>query len=388
MRRVLAWAGWSLTAVCLGVALAGSDGESDSLFVEFAVVLFVASFATVGALVATRKPENPVGWIMLVVAFAFALGGASLQYVPAADTPAAKASAGATLAAWLTTWIWVLGSSLPATFLLLLFPDGRLPSRRWRPVAWFAGVAIVLAGAGLALTPGRLDEVLIENPVGVAGADTAAAIGALLLPVAGIASVASLVFRYRAATHEVRQQLKWITWTAALLAVVLVAVAVIELVVRPESSDFGNGLASFGLSAVPIAMGIAILRHRLYDIDVVINRTLVYGALTATLVAAYLGLVLLIQVALSPVTEQSDLAIAVSTLAVAALVRPLRTRIQALVDRRFYRRRYDAARTLERFGGRVRDEVALDSLTTELRGVVAETMQPAHVSLWLRGGGR
>jgi hypothetical protein len=384
MTRALAWAGWVLTAACIGVALAGSDGESDSVFVELAVVLFVTSFATVGALVATRRPRNPVGWIMLVVALSFAAGGASLRFVPAADAPAAEVSAGATLAAWLTTWIWVLGSALPATFLLLLFPDGRLPSRRWRPLAWFAGLGIVLAVGGLALTPGRLDEVLIENPVGVPGADTAAAVGAFMLPVAGVASVASLVFRYRAATREMRQQLKWITWAAALVAVVLVAVAVIELVVRPESSDFGNGLASLGLAAVPLAMGVAILRHRLYDVDVVINRTLVYAALTATLVAAYLALVLLIQLALSPVTEQSDLAIAASTLAVAALVRPLRARIQALVDRRFYRRRYDAARTLERFGGRVRDEVDLDALDVELREVVRTTLEPAHVSLWVR----
>jgi hypothetical protein len=331
----------------------------------------------VGALVATRRPRNPVGWIMIVVGLAFAVGGMADSRVE-----------DETLAAWVAAWVWLLGSGLAPTFLLLLFPDGRLPSRRWRPAGWLAGLALGLATAGQALAPGPLDEIGPSNPIGVPGADAVAAVGALLLPLAMIASVASLVFRYRAASAHVRRQLKWITWAAAVLALALTVAAVLEYAVPGDTADLENGVVSLGLTLVPVAMGVAILRDRLYDVDVVINRTLVYGGLTASLVAAYLGSVLLIQAALSPVTEQSDLAIAASTLAVAALFRPLRARIQALVDRRFYRRRYDASQTLERFGGRVRDEVALDSLTAELRGVVAETMQPAHVSLWLKDAGR
>jgi hypothetical protein len=195
------------------------------------------------------------------------------------------------------------------------------------------------------------------------------------------------VFRFRRARAEERRQLKWLTYAAAVTGLVLLLIIVAESTIG-VSDELSNTLVSVSVAALPVSMGIAILRHGLFDIDVVINRTLVYGALTATLVGAYVGIVLLLQLALSPLTEESDLAIAGSTLAVAALVRPLRGRIQALVDRRFYRRRYNAARTLEGFGARLRDQVELDALGAELRAVVAETMQPAHLSLWLRKAAR
>jgi hypothetical protein len=368
--RRLAWSLWALTVVGLAVAMAlPSAEETEDVWELVATLVFALTFATVGALVAARRPHNPIGWIMCGAGLAYAVGGVSITYVES-TLAQGDDDALATLMDWVSGWVWMLGIGPAATFLLLLFPTGRLPSRRWLPVARTAAGALALMVAGIALTP-------------LPGAEVAAGLGSFLLLLTALASVASLVFRFRRARGVERRQLKWLTYAAAVAGLVLLLIIVGESTVR-VSDELSNALVSVSVAALPVSMGIAILRHGLFDIDVVINRTLVYGALTATLVVAYVGIVLLLQLALSPLTEESDLAIAGSTLAVAALVRPLRGRIQAAVDRRFFRRRYDAARTLAGFGARVRDQVELDSLGAELRSVVAETMQPAHVSLWLR----
>ena len=372
--RRLAWSLWALTVVGLAVAMAlPSAEETEDVWELVATLVFALTFATVGALVAARRPHNPIGWIMCGAGLAYAVGGVSITYVES-TLAQGDDDALATLMDWVSGWVWMLGIGPAATFLLLLFPTGRLPSRRWLPVARTAAGALALMVAGIALTP-------------LPGAEVAAGLGSFLLLLTALASVASLVFRFRRARGVERRQLKWLTYAAAVAGLVLLLIIVGESTVR-VSDELSNALVSVSVAALPVSMGIAILRHGLFDIDIVINRTLVYGALTATLVGAYVGIVLLLQLALSPLTEESDLAIAGSTLAVAALVRPLRARIQAAVDRRFFRRRYDAARTLAGFGARVRDQVELDSLGAELRSVVAETMQPAHVSLWLRRAAR
>jgi hypothetical protein len=370
----LAWSLWALTVIGLAVAIALPSAEADEdVWSLVATLVFALSFATVGALVASRRPDSPLGWIMCGAGLAYAVGSVSITYVES-TLARGEDDVLATVMDWVSSWVWMLGIGPAATFLLLVFPTGRLPSRRWLPVARTAAVALALMVAGIALTP-------------LPGAEVAAALGSFLLLLTALASVASLVFRFRRARAEERRQLKWLTYAAAVTGLVLLLIIVAESTIG-VSDELSNTLVSVSVAALPVSMGIAILRHGLFDIDVVINRTLVYGALTATLVGAYVGIVLLLQLALSPLTEESDLAIAGSTLAVAALVRPLRGRIQALVDRRFYRRRYNAARTLEGFGARVRDQVELDSLGAELRAVVAETMQPAHVSLWLRKAAR
>jgi hypothetical protein len=366
----LAWSLWALTVIGLAVAIALPSAEADEdVWSLVATLVFALSFATVGALVASRRPDSPLGWIMCGAGLAYAVGGVSIAYV---ESTLAREDDDVlvTVMDWVSGWVWMLGIGPAATFLLLLFPTGRLPSRRWLPVARAAAVALALMVAGIALTP-------------LPGAEVAAALGSLLLLLTALASVASLVFRFRRARAEERRQLKWLTYAAAVAGLVLLLIIVAESTTG-VSDEVSNTLVSVSVAALPVSMGIAILRHGLFDIDVVINRTLVYGALTATLVGAYVSIVLLLQLALSPLTEESDLAIAGSTLAVAALFRPARARIQGFVDRRFYRSRYDAARTLESFGARLRDEVDVDALGGELRGVVAQTMQPAHVSLWLR----
>ena len=289
---------------------------------------------------------------------------------------------GGAWAAWLGSWLFLPPLFGMPPLLFLLFPDGRPLSRRWRWAVALAATAIVLQAAGAALKPGELVDAQvagIDNPAGVPGGDRLEAFGALLGLASIVVATVSLTLRFRRARGDERLQLKWVAAAAVLFGLSCLVAAAIWTVVGGLPPG-GQLLILVAFSTIPVAAAIAILRHRLYDIDVVINRALVYGALTATLGATYLGLVLLVGLALG----QSGFAVAVSTLAVAALFRPARARIQAAVDRRFYRRRYDAALTLEAFGGRLRDELDLDSLGADLRGVVRDTVQPAHVSLWLR----
>jgi hypothetical protein len=334
----------------------------------------------VGALIASRHPGNAIGWIFLAVAVATGLGGVAGAY---ADHWLGGGGGSQTLgetAAWYATLSWIPFILVPCTFLLLLFPDGRLLSRRWRWVAWCAGAGIVGGLLTSALQPGPLEDYpQLENPYGIESAllDPLTGLAFLTLLIAIVGSSASLVVRFRRARGQLRHQIKWLALAGAFAGLIVpIATAGSEL-----WGELATNVASMlGVLALPLAAAIAILRHRLYDIDVVINRTLVYGALTATLGGTYLALVLLIGLAVG----NSDLAIAGSTLTVAALFRPARARIQEEVDRRFYRRRYDAQRTLEGFSAHIRDQMDLAALSTDLSGVVRETLQPAHVTLWLR----
>jgi hypothetical protein len=383
--RVAGRLAWGLAATSALLFAAGMAFYAGGVGVDSGRVLsllIILGFSGVGALVASRQPGNAIGWIFCAAALLGpALGNLADAYAwywldgHAASEGLAKAGASYASLGWMPEVL------LPITFLLLLFPDGRLLTPRWRPVAWCAALGMAGAFVTTAVTPGGLEDFpQIQNPFGIHSGlrDALEGLSFLLLLIGVIGAPLSLYLRLRRASGQQREQIKWLVWAGA-VAVVTFVVGVAGYDVWGEA--ISNAAILLGVLGTAVATGIAILRYRLYDIDVVINRTLVYAVLTATLAGAYLASVLLLQLLLSP---SSDLAIAGSTLAVAALFQPARRRIQELVDRRFYRRRYDAARTLERFGGALRDEVDLDSLGGELRGVVAETMQPAHVTLWLR----
>ena len=402
--RRASWLGWSLfslSAVALvgTIVLAALNGFENAWGWGTEAVVFVIcvpglAFSVVGVLISSRQSRNAVGWICLVIGVGIPVTIAASEYARyAIETKPGSLPAGA-LVASLASWDWLVWVGLLVIYLALFFPDGRLPSRRWRLVAWVGGVGIVLVGVSAALLPGPIYEFPdVRNPLGLEGAkgllDATSAVGFALFVLCVPASASSMAVRFRRAGAAEREQIKWFALAMAVLAALFVPVAVASSV-SPSYEETAQGvliaqdLLTLVFAAPALATGIAILRYRLYDIDVVINRTLVYGALTATLVLAYLGSVLLLQLLLRPLTAESNLAIAGSTLAVAGLFRPARSRIQAAVDRRFYRRKYDAQRTLERFGARLRDEVHLGALTTELSAVVTETLQPAHVSLWLR----
>ena len=304
----------------------------------------------------------------------------------------------------LSQWFWVPTVGLIGIYLLLLFPDGRLTSRRWRPLAWLSGLMIVLLSTAEGLYPGPLPERGgVRNPFGleeypwIVGAEM---VILPLLPLCILASAVSLVLRFRRSGGEVREQIKWIAFAAAfmgLLYLVSMGAGMLNAFISAsETPGAGGGLplwfdilwnvAVLSFAGVPVAVGFAVLRYRLYDIEVIINRALVYGALTASLALAYLWSVVFLQNVFRALTgEGSQLAIVASTLVIAALFNPLRRRIQNLIDRRFYRKKYDARRTLEAFSARLRDEIDLEDLTGELVGAARGTVQPAHVSLWLRG---
>ena len=361
----------------------------------------VLAFPLVGALVSSRRPRNPIGWIFLAEGILWAFLGIIEYYgLYGLARPGSVPFPVGVYA--LGEWLWVLAVGLLGIYVVLLFPDGRLPSRRWLPLAWLSGAVIALGCVGNGLAPGPIaDFGGVRNPYGLEGqpwvAGAANAFVVVFLQCI-LASVVSLVLRYRRSLGEARQQIKWIAFSASVFGVGFVstmAVGLIAFVFAPESFDSANTppawfdllfsivLLSFG--GVPIAVGFAVLRYRLYDIDVLINRALVYGSLTVLLAATYFGGVVGLQYVFRLLTGQgSTLAVVASTLAIAALFAPLRRRVQEFVDRRFYRRKYDARKTLEAFSARLRDETHLETLDADLVGVVIETMQPSHVSLWLR----
>jgi hypothetical protein len=384
----LAASGVALALVAASLVLRGLNGRGVASWFVSSVPPFTLWTLT-GAVIAARQPRNAIGWIFAAAGLVFTSGVvaedlALLAYREGTSVP------GAVYAAWYAEWFWVPALALLLVFPLLLFPAGRPPSPRWRPALWLAisttAVFTVIAALDPKLEPADTRRTL-DNPIGVAALgdiEEGRTVGLFVLAYALtiLVALASLLVRFRHARGEEREQLKWFTYAGAFLVGGFLAIGVGDGAGVPRGVLDALYLLVFFLP--PVAVAIAILRHRLYDIDVVINRTLVYGSVTAVLAGAYLGLVLVFQLAFRPVTEGSGLAVALSTLAVAALFRPARNRVQALVDRRFYRRKYDAQRTLEGFAAHLRDGVDLDSLRAELTGVVGETMQPAHVSLWLR----
>ncbi len=383
--------GWCAAAVFAVVAptaiwLASMNGELQrDVAGTLAIFASLATFEVVGALIVWRRPGNAVGWIFAVVPAVISLGVLAEHYALYALVTRPGSLPYATAAAWFTNWYWYPSIVALIIFTPLLFPDGRLPSRRWRVAAWVAGLSALLMTVLAALDPSLGgEEYSVRNPIGVeaVGDVEETAVGNVLGAIALLllmAAVASLVVRFRRSGGQQREQLKWFTYATC---IVVASTFAGELV---PGLDSGNVVFGFIMTLLPGSVGVAILRYRLYDIDVIINRTLVYGVLTGMLAMLYFGGVAAMQWLLRPLGgQQNELAIVISTLAIAALFQPLRRRVQGFIDRRFYRRRYDAARTLSDFSAHLRDEVDLERLTGELLTVVDRTMQPAHVSLWLR----
>jgi hypothetical protein len=396
--RTAAWLGWSLWVLSLALTalsllllvlnLSHPDVPVYSFWAEN--VLFSIGYSTVGAVIVPRMPaENSIGWLFCTIGLIWAVLhfiGEYAIYTLLADPGSLPAGE---LASWIYSWLWVPGLGL-LVFLCLLFPNWRLPGARWR---WFARLSALATLVGMllaAFSPGRIVLGLpgIRNPLGIEGLPNAYKSVQVLMLVLIAISVASLLMRRLYARGVERQQTKWFTYTTAVAA----SGAIFQYIIsEPLELVWLGGIAYalvlIGLVGIPVSMGIAITRYRLYEIDLLINRTLVYGSLTAMLVALYfVGIVVLQRLFVLLTGQHSTLAVVASTLLIAALFTPLRRTIQGFIDMRFYRRKYDTRKTLQTFSAQLRNETDLDALSEDLVGVVRETMQPAHVSLWLRHG--
>jgi hypothetical protein len=397
MSRTTAWLAWSLCGLSLvltalslflfALNLSYSDAHVYDYWLQNAVQ--AVSFSIIGAIIASRLPANPVGWLFCAAACTIAVPCLSAEYAiytlvarPESSLPIGEALA------WLTFWAWI--PSIGCIVLsLLLFPNGRLPSSRWRWLAWLTVLVTIVGAVWVALSPGGIGNLgSTPNPLGIEGLPCGykpvqTIMSALLLVVA----VSTLGLRLPRTRGIERQQIKWPAFVAVMAAAgsILYDTAISEAIGLRWLEWAGYAVVIAALVGFPISIGIAIVRYRLYEIDTLINRTLVYGSLTAILVAIYFGAVVLLQRLFVALTgEKSTLAVVVSTLVIAALFNPLRRRIQGFIDRRFYRSKYDAAKTLEAFSAKLRNETDLDALSDDLVGVVREPMQPSHVSLWLR----
>jgi len=398
--RASSWLAWSICLLCVALAVGSlllavlNRRTMGEIFGEAIVTIsaLTVAFSVVGALIASHRPGNPIGWIFCAAALFQGLSNSGYEYATyALITNPGSLPLGAEMS-WLGQWIWAPGLGLILAFLPLLFPDGRPPSRRWRPVGWLGGLSIILISTmgAILLWPERGLALLRPESAGEEGTShvlfvVVDRIAFPMMLVAGLGAVISLFVRYRRARGDERQQIKWFASASALT---LVFVFVFEVLVNTEGGLLGVVFAVLSLplvSAVPVATGIAIFKYRLYDIDRIVSRALVYAVLTASLVLVYLGGVISLQYVFRSLGGgESSLAVVASTLLISALFIPLRRRVQGFIDRRFYRKKYDAKKTLEAFSARLRDETNLEILAGDLVTVVGETVQPAHVSLWMR----
>ena len=387
LRMSLVWLLWLVVTATMGVVPLVFDAGKGGL-ANVAISIVLLSFMTVGALIATRLPAHPIGWLYLGVGCVIAGGGAAEEYgrralhdhaLPAGDAAAVAANAleGPVLIGCLAA-------------MLLLFPSGRLASPRWRLPAWLGVVAFAGATVSSVFAAGTMNAVEAANPYGATGAAgdvVSVAQGVCFVAMFALiaAAAVSLVVRFRRAQGELRQQLKWLVAAAALLGCTFVVSIPLWTISASWAGIAWTLLFSISTTAIPVATAFAILRYRLYEIDVIIRRTLSYAVLLAALAGVYLTGVALFGTLLRDVVGSSSGAVVtISTLAAAAAFQPARSRIQAAVDRRFYRSRYDAARTLDVFSGRLREQIDLQALSNEMLEVVGSTLHPSHVTLWLR----
>ena len=400
--RTAAWLAWPVCALSLVLTALGYLVIALNLSLDAPVYFYwlepttiAIGYSVISAIIASRLPGHPIGWLCCAIGLLGAVEHFSSEYAIYALVAHPEALAGGEAMLWLSNWVWIVMFGL-IVYLLLLFPNGRLPSSRWRPFVWLS-VALTLLGATMmAISPDAALDVLessesvhisFPNPLGTEALPNLYQPVQTLVLALGLVGAASVVVGRRHARGIERQQIKWLLYASAIFFVG-------NVLKNTVFSPLGGGswglwvgylLVAVGGLGGPIAIGIAILRYRLYEIDTLINRTLVYGVLTVMLVALYFGGIVVLQRVFVLLTgQQSTLAVVASTLLIAALFTPLRRRIQGFIDRRFYRRKYDARKTLEAFSATLRDETDLGALSENLVGIVRETMQPAHVSLWLR----